>query len=69
MQATECDCVGVVGQAVRGERTIDEVVYSSVAVLAERLEGLKKNSTQFDGVSFSPYMEELACREMVSSLS
>ena len=71
MQTTDCECdfVNVAKQAVNGKRPIDEIVYSSIAVLAERLEGLKKNSNLFGGISLSPYMEELACREMVSSLS
>ena len=59
----------VVSESLSGQRAIDEDTLSSVAVLAERLERLKRTSGMFDEITFSPEAEELACCEMVSALS
>lgn len=65
----ERDHFKVVNESLSGTRAIDEDTFSSVAVLAERLERLKRTSSMFDNITFSPQAEELACREMVSALS
>ncbi len=65
----ERDHFKVVSESLSGQRAIDEDTLSSVAVLAERLERLKRTSSMFDGITFSPQAEELACCEMISALS
>ena len=59
----------VVNESLSGQRAVDEDTFSSVAVLAERLERLKRTSSIFANITFSPQAEELACCEMVSALS
>ncbi|HEG43777.1 MAG TPA: hypothetical protein ENH94_07005 [Phycisphaerales bacterium] len=59
----------VVNESLSGQRAVDEDTFSSVAVLAERLERLKRTSNIFANITFSPQAEELACCEMVSALS
>jgi hypothetical protein len=59
----------VLSDTVTGSRAVDEESFSAVAVLGERLETLKRASSMFVGVSFSPEVEELASCEMVSVLS
>ena len=59
----------VVNESLSGTRATDEDTLSSIAVLAERLERLKKTSSIFANITFSPQAEELACCEMVSALS
>jgi len=57
----------VIKENLEGSRPCDESVFSSVAVLAERLEKLKRNA-MFQGVAFSAEVEELACCEMMSAI-
>ncbi len=59
----------VVNDSLSGQRAVDDDTFSSVAVLAERLERLKRTSSIFANITFSPQAEELACCEMVSALS
>ena len=59
----------VVNESLSGQRAVDEDTFSSVAILAERLERLKRTSSIFANITFSPQAEELACCEMVSALS
>ena len=69
MFAAETEQFEILKQSLSGQRDTDERTYSSVAVLAERLERLRKSSSLFEDVSFSPYVEELASREMISALT
>ncbi len=59
----------VVNESLSGQRAVDEDTFSSIAVLAERLERLKRTSSIFANITLSPQAEELACCEMVSELS
>ena len=65
----ERDHLKVVNESLSGQRAVDEDTFSSIAVLVERLERLKRTSSIFANITFSPQAEELACREMVSALS
>ncbi len=69
MIAMDCTDHSVVMEAISGQRQVDDNTFSAVAVLAERLEKLKRSSSLFAGISFSPAVEELAAIEMVSALS
>jgi len=69
MFATKCDHFKVITESLSGARPIDEETFSSVAVLAKRLERLKKTSKLFDDVGFSDKVEELASCEMISAIS
>lgn len=68
MIAMECNDFEVLRQTVSGERAVDETAFASVAMLAERLERLKKASSLFAGVEFSPAVKELSELEMVSAI-
>ena len=59
----------VLSDTLTGSRAVDEESFSAVAVLAERLDTLKRTNSMFEGISFSPEVEELASCEMVSALS
>ncbi len=69
MFKTECNHFDVVNQAISGDRQIDEEAFSSIAVLAERLDRLKRANPLFDGVGFSQEVDELAMCEMISAIS
>jgi len=57
-----------VRDCISGERPADEVSLSSIAVLSERLERLKKCSSLFSGVSFSDQAQELAACDTITAL-
>ncbi len=69
MFASQYDYFKIVKQSLAGKRPVDEETFSSVAVLAERLEGLKRTSALFADVTFSEHMQELADCEMISAIS
>lgn len=52
----------IVGESLAGERPVDEQTHASVAVLAERLERLKRSSSLVAGVTFSPHVQRLGQR-------
>ncbi len=69
MFTSQCDYLKTVKESISGVRPIDEDTLSSVAVLAERLEILKKTSSLFADVVFSDDVQELADCEMISAIS
>ena len=69
MFADNGDNYRVLSESISGERAFDEQAFSAVAVFAERLERLKQTNPMFDGVGFSPMVDELASVEMISALS
>jgi len=69
MLAAKCDHFKLITESLSGARSTDEEIFSSIAVLAERLERLKKTNTLFDEVGFSEQVEKLALREMISAIS
>jgi hypothetical protein len=68
MLTAKCDHFKVVKDSLSGTRPIDEETFSSVAVLAQRLETLKRIGPLFDDVTFSQEAEELAVCEMISAI-
>lgn len=56
MDSNHCQ---VVSESLAGDRAVDEQTFVSLAVLAERLEGLKRASRAFAGVEFSQHVEKL----------
>ncbi|RKY07769.1 MAG: hypothetical protein DRP66_05970 [Planctomycetota bacterium] len=69
MFTSQCDYLKTVKESINGARPIDEDTLSSVAVLAERLERLKKTSSLFADVAFSDDVQELADCELISAIS
>ena len=69
MLGTLCNHFKVITDSLAGDRPTDEETFSSIAVLAERLERIKKTNALFDGVGFSEQVEELALCEMISAIS
>ena len=67
--STEFDHFNIVLESMTGSRATDEKTFSSIAVLAERLEKVKKLGGGFEGIEFSPELGELASREMISAIS
>jgi hypothetical protein len=56
---TDSNHFKVVNDSLNGRHPVDERTYSSLAVLAERLERLKKSNELFHFVRFSDDVEEL----------
>ncbi len=52
--------IQIVNDSLAGQRDVDERTHESVAVLGDRLEGLKAMGDCFEGVEFSPDVEALA---------
>jgi hypothetical protein len=69
MLESECNHFEIVNESLSGDGPIDEDTFSSIAVLAERLERLKKTDVLFDKVGFSEQVEELALHDMISAIS
>ena len=68
MFATEMDHFKVLSENLNGSREIDEQTFSAVAVLAERMDRLKRSNPLFEQISFSPEIEELACSDALSEI-
>jgi len=68
MFATETDNFQILSQNLNGSREIDEQTFSSVAVLAERMDRLKRSNPLFEQISFSPEIDELACSDALSEI-
>jgi hypothetical protein len=64
----ECNHFEVITKSLTGDRPTDEETFSSTAVLAQRLERLKKSNPLFEKVGFSEQVEELALCEMISAI-
>ena len=58
--------IEVLRQGLAGQRPVDEELVTSAAVLADRLEMLKRSSPLFEAVSFSPEVETMMAQQMVS---
>ena len=58
------DHFDTVNANLRGTREVDEQTHMSLAVLAERLNALKKMSGLFAGVSFSDDVKKLASQRV-----
>ena len=66
METNHCQ---IVGESLCGERNTDEQTFSSIAVLSDRLEQLRKIHRAFIDVDFSPEVRALSEQEMVLALS
>ena len=49
----------IVAKSLARERDVDEQTLSSLAILTERLERLKKTNKSFSNVTFSPAVKKL----------
>ena len=61
--------IETVSDTISGRTTITEETFCSAAILADRLESIRKISPAFETVSFSPDMEALMACEMAATLS
>jgi hypothetical protein len=59
MIGMDSDHCRVVTESLRGQREVDDQTFSSLAVLSERLERLKKLGEAFAGVTFSSDVKQL----------
>ena len=53
----------IVRESLAGEKTVDEEVFGSLAILSERLEQLKKLDRAFSNITFSSAVEKLIRQE------
>ena len=58
--------IEVLRQGLVGQRPVDEEVLTSAAVLGDRLEMLKRSSSLFDAVSFSPEVEAMMAEQLTA---
>jgi hypothetical protein len=58
----------IVNRTLTGKRAVDEQTFSSLAVLAERLERLKRLDKIFSNIEFSHYVKKLRSRSSASSV-
>ncbi len=65
MPALKPDETEVVMASLCDRRGIDDETYSSVGILAERLEALKKTNPLFSDIAFSPQVEQMAVAQGV----
>jgi hypothetical protein len=66
---TEVNHHQIVQDAISGRRPADEQALSCLAVLEDRLEGLKKLGPQFAGVGFSSAAQQLTKRHSAITAS
>jgi len=59
MIGTDSNHCRIVAGSLVGEREVDERTFSSLSILRERLERLKKIDGTFSGIEFSPAVNEL----------
>ena len=69
MITMETDHCQIVADSLSGERVTDEQTFSSIAVLSDRLEQLRKMHRAFVDVDFSPEVQALSEQEMTLALS
>lgn len=64
MQTQTQEPIAVLRQAIIDQQPADGEVVSSVAVLAEKLASLKRQSPMFEAVSFSPDVEAMLAADV-----
>ena len=58
--------IAVLRQGLTGQRPVDDAVLTSAAILSDRLEMLKRSSSLFDAVSFSPEVEAMMAQQLTA---
>jgi hypothetical protein len=58
--------IEILRQGLTGQQSVDESVLTSAAVLGERLEMLKRRSSLFEAVSFSPDVEAIMAEQLTA---
>ncbi len=66
METRMNDEIEILRQGLVGQRPVDEAVLTSAAVLSDRLEMLKRSSSLFDAVSFSPEVEAMMAEQLTA---
>jgi len=69
MHTMEQDHCQAVLDSLTGERTTDEQTFTSINILAERLENVRKLHRTLIDVEFSPFVQELVEQEMKLAVS
>ena len=59
MIGTDSNHCRIVAESLAGERQVDEQTFASLAILAEKLERVKKLDEAFAGIEFSSDVEKL----------
>ena len=58
--------IEILRQGLTGQRPVDDAVLTSAAILSDRLEMLKRSSSLFDAVSFSPEVEAMMAQQLTA---
>ena len=69
MNMMETEHCQIVTESLSGRRSADEQTFSSIAVLSDRLDQLKKTHRAFVDIEFSPQVQALSQQEMMLALT
>ncbi len=69
MTTMETDHCQIVTKSLSGQRGTDEQTFSSIAVLSDRLDQLRKMHRVFIDIEFSPEVRAMSEQEMMLALS
>ena len=69
MIGTDSNHCRIVAKGLAGERAIDEETFSSLAILSDRLERLKKLDKGFSKVAFSAAAKELLSQKKAMAVA
>ncbi len=69
MYATDLDHCEIVVDSLTGNRSTDEQTFTSVSILTDRLENVRKMHRMFMDIEFSPDVQALAEQEMKLAVS
>jgi hypothetical protein len=69
MYATDLDHCEIVVDSLTGARSTDEQTFTSIGILTDRLENIRKMHHMFMDIEFSPDAKALAEQEMKLAVS
>jgi hypothetical protein len=69
MYATDLDHCEIVVDSLAGNRSTDEQTFTSVSILTDRLENVRKMHHMFTDIEFSPHVQALAEQESKLAVS
>jgi hypothetical protein len=69
MYAADLDPCEIVLESLVGNRTTDEQTFTSINILAERLENARKHHRALIDIEFSPFVQDIVEQEMKLAVS
>lgn len=69
MYATDLDHCQIAADSLMGDRSTDEQTFTSISILADRLQNVRKLHHTFIGIEFSPHVQALIEQESKLAVS